>query len=134
MFYVVLQDLQPLDRAREALAPGYIVERELGRGGMAVVYLARVASTERRVAIKLLHPEAASSVGIERFLREIRFAGKLTHPNILPVLDSGTSGGIPFYTMPFVDGESLRALIDRERRLSLDRALAITGALADALH
>jgi serine/threonine protein kinase/tetratricopeptide (TPR) repeat protein len=130
----VLQDLQPLDRAREALAPGYVVERELGRGGMAVVYLARVASTDRHVAIKLLHPDAASSVGIERFLREIRFAGKLTHPNILPVLDSGASGGFPFYTMPFVDGESLRALLDREGRIPLDRALAITCALADALH
>jgi serine/threonine-protein kinase len=134
MFNGVFHDLRPLDRAREALAPGYVVERELGRGGMAVVYLARVGSTDRHVAIKLLHPDAASSVGVERFLREIRFAGKLTHPNILPVLDSGASAGLPFYTMPFVDGESLRALLERDGRVPLDRALAITSALADALH
>ena len=128
------QDNQPLDRAREALAPGYVVERELGRGGMAVVYLARVAATDRRVALKLLHPDAASSAGIERFLREIRFAGKLTHPNILPMLDSGASEGFPFYTMPFIDGESLRARLDRERSIPIDRAIAIVCKLADALH
>jgi eukaryotic-like serine/threonine-protein kinase len=123
----------PLARLAEALADRYHIERELGRGGMATVYLARDLKHDRQVAIKALHPELAAYLGAERFLREIKIAARLTHPHILPVHDSGEAGGTLFYVMPFVEGESLRSLLTRVKQLSLDQALRITREVADAL-
>jgi serine/threonine protein kinase len=91
---------------------------ELGRGGMATVYLARDLKHDRRVAIKVLHPELAQALGPERFLREIRIASRLQHAHILPLHDSGEAGGLLYYAMPFVDGESLRERLKRETQLS----------------
>jgi serine/threonine protein kinase len=95
----------------------YRIERELGRGGMATVFLATDTSVGRRVAIKVLHPELAAAVGADRFHREIHIASTLTHPHILPVYDSGEFDGKLFYVMPVVEGESLRDLITRQRQL-----------------
>jgi len=118
---------------RGALADRYTLEREIGRGGMATVYLAHDLRHERRVAIKVLHPELASVVTGERFLREIKLTAGLTHPHILPLHDSGEAGGFLYYVMPYVEGESLRARLARERRLPVDDALRITREVADAL-
>ena len=107
--------------------------RELGRGGMATVYLAHDQRHDRPVALKLLHGELASSLGPERFLREIRLTARLDHPHILPVLDSGESLGRLWYTMPFVEGETLRARLEREPQMPVDDALAIAREVADAL-
>jgi eukaryotic-like serine/threonine-protein kinase len=103
-----------LDLLRTALAERYAVERLIGEGGMATVYLANDIRHERRVAIKVLRPELAVSIGADRFLREIKLAAQLQHPNILPLYDSGEVAGFLYYVMPFVEGESLRALMDRE--------------------
>jgi len=116
-----------------AMASRYAFERELGRGGMAVVYLARDLKHGRQVAIKVLRPEVAAAVGPDRFLREIEIAAKLTHPHILPLHDSGEANGFLYYVMPFVAGESLRTKLKRERRLSLDEALDIACDVAGAL-
>jgi eukaryotic-like serine/threonine-protein kinase len=109
------------------------VERELGRGGMAVVYLARDLRHDRRVAIKVLRPELAVSLGPERFLREIRVAATLNHPHILPLHDSGEAGGYLYYVMPYVDGESLRSRLMREHQLPVDEAVRIARDVASAL-
>src|SRR5213593_189234 len=116
-----------------ALAGRYTLERELGRGGMATVYHARDLKHDRRVALKVLHPELASTLGSDRFQREIKLAARLQHPHILTVLDSGEAAGQLWYTMPFVEGESLRERLTRERQLPLDDALQITREVADAL-
>jgi serine/threonine protein kinase/Tfp pilus assembly protein PilF len=116
-----------------ALADRYAIERELGRGGMATVYLARDLKHGRAVAIKVLAPELAQSLGTERFLREIATTASLRHPNILPLYDSGDAGGLLFYVMPCVEGESLRDRLEREKQLAVDRALQITREVADAL-
>ena len=116
-----------------ALQDRYRLERELGRGGMATVYLAYDLKLDRRVALKVLRPELAAALGPERFLREIRTTAQLAHPHILPLLDSGNAGGTLFYTMPLVAGESLRARLLREKQLPLDDALQITREVADAL-
>jgi len=110
-----------------------VLERELGRGGMATVYLARDLRHDRQVALKVLHPELAQVLGPERFTREIRLAARLDHPHILPVYDSGETAGRLWFTMPFVDGESLRQRLVREPQLPLADALRITRAVADAL-
>src|SRR5438876_6741 len=110
-----------------------MVERELGHGGNAVVYLARDLRHPRQVAIKVLSPELAQSVQTERFLREIEIAAGLTHPNILPLYDSGEADGFLYYVMPYVEGASLRIRLIRERQLSLDEALQLAGEVADAL-
>ena len=102
-----------LERLKTALADRYTVERELGSGGMAVVYLARDLRHERPVAIKVLRPELSSLLGAERFLREIKIEARLQHPNILPLHDSGGSGSLLYYVMPYVEGESLRNRLDR---------------------
>jgi serine/threonine protein kinase len=115
------------------LAGRYTLERELGRGGMATVYLARDQRHQRRVAIKILRPEVAASLGSERFLREIQIAACLTHPHILPLHDSGESGDLLYYVMPFVEGESLRERLGRQGKLSLPEAIRITREVADAL-
>lgn len=123
-----------LDRLRAALSDRYAVERELGSGGMATVYLARDLKHERQVAVKVLHPQLAAVLGAERFLREIKVTARLNHPHILPLLDSGEAGEFLFYVMPFAQGESLRHRLDRERQLPVDDALTIAREVADALH
>ena len=112
-----------LDRLKAALADRYTIERELGRGGMAIVYLAEDRKHQRRVALKVLRPELAASIGAERFLREITTAAQLTHPNILPLFDSGEADGTMYYTMPYVEGESLRDRLNREKQLPIEDAL-----------
>src|SRR6266513_5405986 len=121
------------ERLRIALADRYALERELGRGGMAVVFLARDLRHDRPVAIKVLRHEIAAALGAERFLREIQIAAKLHHPHILPLYDSGAAGDLLYYVMPYVEGESLRQRLDRETQLPLEDALAITRQVAGAL-
>ncbi len=111
-----------VERLRVALAGRYAVERELGRGGMATVYLADDLKHGRKVALKLLRPELAATYGSERFNREIRIAAGLSHPHVLPVHDSGETEGLFFYGMPYVRGESLRQKLDRERTLPVEEA------------
>ncbi|MBV9879686.1 MAG: serine/threonine protein kinase, partial [Gemmatirosa sp.] len=115
------------------LADRYVVERELGSGGMATVYLAHDRKHDARVAVKVLHRELASHVSGDRFQREIQITAQLQHPHILPVLDSGTVDGLPFYTMPFVDGETLAQRLERERQLPVADAVRIARQVADAL-
>jgi serine/threonine-protein kinase len=117
----------------EALADRYRLERELGHGGMATVWLARDLRHERAVAIKLLRPQLGAVLGAERFLREIRLTANLQHPHILPLLDSGEAGGQFFYVMPYVEGESLRRRLQREGQLPLDEALRLAREVAEAL-
>ena len=116
-----------------ALGHRYRIQRELGTGGMASVYLAEEPRHSRQVALKVLRPHLALTLGTDRFLREIKVTAKLTHPHILPLFDSGEAGGFLFYTMPFVEGESLRSLMHREGQLSIMDALRITKEIADAL-
>ena len=108
-----------------ALADRYRIERELGRGGMATVYLAHDLRHDRPVALKLLHPDLAASLGNDRFQREIRLAARLQHPHILTVYDSGEAAGRLWFTMPYVEGESLRGRLARERQLPVEAALRI---------
>ena len=122
-----------LERLHEALASKYRVDRELGAGGMAVVFLAEDLRHHRQVALKVLRPELAAEIGPEQFLREIETVARLTHPHILPLLDSGAAGELLYYAMPFVEGESLRGKLSREKQLSLDDALQIAREVADAL-
>ena len=123
-----------LERIRAALAGRYEIERKLGEGGMAIVYLARDVRLDRTVAIKVLRGEIAVALGGDRFLREIKLASHLQHPNILAVWDSGDADGILYFVMPFITGESLRDRLDREKQLSLEEAIAITREVADALQ
>jgi eukaryotic-like serine/threonine-protein kinase len=116
-----------------ALSGRYTVERELGSGGMATVYLARDIRHERDVAIKVLRPELASTIAAERFLREIRLTAQLNHPHILPLLDSGDAEGLLYYVMPAVEGESLREKLDRETAIPVEASLRIAREVADAL-
>ena len=121
------------ERVRASLAGRYAIERELGRGGMATVYLARDLKHERLVALKVLRPELAASLGVDRFLREIQVTANLTHPNILPLLDSGRADDFLYYVTPYVEGESLRDRLNRDRQLPLDEALRLTTQVAGAL-
>ncbi|UCG89225.1 MAG: protein kinase [Gemmatimonadota bacterium] len=123
----------PLEQLKAALSERYAIERELGRGGMAVVYLAEDRKHDRPIALKVLRPELAASLGVDRFLREIQIVARLNHPNILPLYDSGAAEGLLYYVMPFVTGESLRARLNRERQLAIADALQITGEISDAL-
>ena len=120
-------------RTASALGDRYTIERELGRGGVATVYLATDHKHGRHVAVKVLDPEVGLSIGPERFLKEIEIASRLTHPNILPLYDSGAAGGLLFYVMPYVDGESLRERLDRAGQLSLEETVTIVRAAAAAL-
>jgi len=122
-----------IQRIRELLAPAYTVDRELGRGGMATVYLAQDAKHYRVVALKVLHPDLAANVGTERFLREIRVVARLNHPHILPLFDSGEAGGFLYYVMPHVDGESLRDRLEREQQLPVGEAVRHALGLSAAL-
>ena len=118
----------------DALADRYRIERELGAGGMATVYLAHDLKHDRKVALKVLKPELAAVIGAERFLAEIKTTANLQHPHILPLHDSGEVDGTVFYVMPFVEGESLRDRLNREKQLPVDDALRIATEVADALH
>ena len=128
-----------LQRITSALAGRYRVERLVGTGGMATVYLAEDERHKRHVAVKVLRPELAGSIGVERFEREIGIAARLNHPHILPLLDSGTieaEAGQPasaYYVMPFVEGESLRDRLTRDKRLGVDEAVRLAREVADAL-
>jgi serine/threonine-protein kinase len=122
-----------LARLRSALPERYTIERELGRGGMATVWLGEDRKFPRAVAVKLLHPELATILGVERFLREIQIAAGLNHPLLVPLFDSDEAGGLLYYTMPYVEGETLRARLRRERQLPIAEALRIAGDVAEAL-
>ncbi len=122
-----------IDSLRASLADRYRIERELGAGGMATVYLAQDLKHDRRVAIKVLRPELAAVIGAERFLVEIKTTANLQHPHILPLHDSGEVNGTVFYVMPFVEGESLRDRLDREKQLPVAEAVRIAGEVASAL-
>ena len=122
-----------LEQLRAALGDRYEVDRLVGEGGMATVYLATDLRHGRKVAIKTLRPELAASIGADRFLREIRVAANLQHPNVLGLYDSGEANGILFYVMPFIEGESLRARLNREQQLPLHDAVRITREAAEAL-
>jgi serine/threonine protein kinase/Tfp pilus assembly protein PilF len=122
-----------LEQLQEGLRGRYSIERELGAGGMAVVFLAQDERHGRSVALKVLRPELASEIGADRFLREIRIAAGLTHPHILPLHDSGKAESFLFYVMPNMEGQSLRERMDREQQLSLDEAIRITQEVASAL-
>ena len=122
-----------LDRARVALADRYPVERQLGEGGAAIVFLAEDRKHHRRVAVKVLRPEVASALGADRFLREIELAARLSHPHILTLIDSGVANGLFYYVMPYVESDSLRARLQREGRLPIEGAVEIARAIAGAL-
>ena len=123
-----------LSSLRASLADRYRIERELGRGGMATVFLAHDLKHDRPVALKVLHPELAHALGPERFLREIHVCARLQHPHIVVVYDSGEADGQLWFTMPYIDGETLRTRLLREKQLPLDDALRIAREVADALH
>src|SRR5687767_2211927 len=121
------------EQLNAALAGRYEIEREVGQGGMATVYLARDLKHNRHVALKVLSTELAAVMGRERFLSEIEVTANLHHPHLLPLFDSGDAGGLLFYVMPYVEGESLRKRLERERQLSLDDAIHIASAIGSAL-
>ena len=121
------------DALAPALADRYTLERELGRGGMATVFLAGDVKHRRKVAIKVLHPEIGAAIGPDRFLREIEIAASLQHPHILPLYDSGEAAGYLYYVMPFVEGESLRDRLNRERQLPQEDVIKITSEVSSAL-
>src|SRR5829696_867951 len=128
-----VMQVTPLDRIRNAFSEYYTIDRELGRGGMATVYLAQDAKHERLVALKVLHPDLAATLGPDRFLREIKLAARLNHPHILPLHDSGEASGFLYYVMPYVEGESLRERLDREHQLPIEEAVHHGRAIASAL-
>src|SRR5207249_4077202 len=120
-------------RLQVALAERYTINRELGRGGMATVYLAEDLKHRRLVALKVLSPDLGAALGKDRFLREIDIAARLSHPHILPLHDSGEADGLLYYVMPYVAGESLRDRLNREKQLPIEDAVTIAGAVANAL-
>jgi len=122
-----------LSRLAAALADRYQIERELGVGGMATVYLARDLRHDRKVALKVLKPELAAALGAERFVQEIKTTASLQHPHILPLFDSGAADGFLFYVMPYIQGETLRQKLERETQLGIDESVRITSDVADAL-
>src|SRR4026209_846068 len=121
------------ERLTSALADRYRIERELGQGGMATVYLAQDLRHDRKVALKVLKPELAAVLGGERFVVEIKTTAALQHQHILPLFDSGTADGFLYYVMPYVEGETLRSKLDRETQLGTTEAVRITSDVADAL-
>ena len=122
-----------IDQVRSALAQTYTIDRELGRGGMATVFLAQDMKHDRIVALKVLHPDLAASMGAERFLREIKLAARLNHPHILPLFDSGAANEFLYYVMPYVEGESLRERLERQSQLPVEEALHIARSMASGL-
>src|SRR5512135_1747482 len=123
-----------LSELRAALGDRYLLERELGQGGMSLVYLARDLRHDRAVALKVLRPELSAVVGADRFLQEIRVTANLQHAHILPLFDSGAVDGLLYYVMPYVEGESLRDRLTRERQLSIGEAVRLTSQVASALE
>ncbi|TFG47780.1 MAG: serine/threonine protein kinase [Gemmatimonadales bacterium] len=123
----------PRETLEAALGERYAIERELARGGMATIYLARDANRGEQVAVKLMDPKLARAVGVERFLREIEIVRSVTHPLIVPLYESGTAGELLYYVMPYIAGESLYQRLERDRRLSLEDALQIVHDVAAAL-
>src|SRR5262245_45420415 len=121
------------DKLNTSLAGRYVIEREIGAGGMATVFLARDIRHDRNVALKVLSPDLGAVLGVERFLAEIRVTANLQHPNLLPLFDSGEVEGLLFYVMPFVEGQSLRARLEHEKQLPVDEAVRIAVAVGDAL-
>jgi len=117
----------------ESISGTYRIDRELGRGGMATVYLAHDVRHNRRVALKVLHPELSTSIGPDRFLREIELAARLNHPHIVPLFDSGESGGHLYFVMPVVEGETLRDRLLRDGQIPLDESLQLVRGIAAAL-
>jgi serine/threonine-protein kinase len=122
-----------LERLRAALADRYAIESEIGRGGMAVVFLAEDLKHHRKVALKVLHPELTATLGAERFLSEIEIVASLQHPHILPLYDSGEADELLYYVMPYAEGESLRQRLDREKQLAVDESVRIAVEVADGL-
>ena len=125
--------IHALERLQNSLSDRYAVEREIGHGGMSVVLLARDLRHDRRVAIKVLRPELTATLAAERFLREIQIAASLQHPNIVPLYDSGNTEGLLFFVMPYVEGESLRDRLNREKQLPIEDVIQLTSELGDAL-
>jgi serine/threonine-protein kinase len=125
---------EQLERLTAALEGRYAIERKLGEGGMASVYLAKDVKHSRKVAVKVLRPELAAVIGAERFLAEITTTANLQHPHILPLFDSGDADGFLYYVMPFIDGETLGERLKREGQLGVDEAVRLTREIADALH
>src|SRR5215208_5908358 len=125
--------LDPIAPLRLALRGHYEIEREIGQGAFATVYLARDLKHERKVAVKVLNADPTSDTGELRFIREIRMLARLQHPNILPLHDSGHVEALLYYVMPYVSGETLRSRIDRERQLAIEDAVCIAQEAADAL-
>ena len=125
--------MSPSPRIAAALGDRYVIEREIGSGGMAVVYLAVDRKLEREVALKVLRPELGAVLGSERFLAEVKISARLDHPHILTLIDSGSADGLLYYVLPFVRGESLRTKLTREKQLGLEEALTITKQVASAL-
>ncbi len=123
-----------MERLNAALAGRYTIERELGEGGMATVYLADDLKHHRKVAVKVLKPDLAAVVGAERFLAEIRTTANLQHPNILPLFDSGEADRFLFYVMPYVEGNTLEDRLSREGQLPVSDAVSIATDMAEALH
>ncbi len=121
-------------RLSTALADRYKIERHLGEGGMATVYLAEDLKHKRKVALKVLKPDLAAVLGAERFVQEITTTANLQHPHILPLFDSGEADSFLYYVMPFIDGETLRDKLNRETQLGIEEAVKITTDVADALH
>jgi serine/threonine protein kinase len=121
------------DRLVSALADRYRIERELGHGGMATVYLAEDLKHDRKVALKVLRPELAAVLGAERFVVEIKTTAALQHPHILPLLDSGAAEGLLYYVTPYMTGETLRQRLERETQLGVEETVRITRTLAAAL-
>ncbi len=117
-----------IERLRASLADRYRIERELGQGGMATVYLAEDLKHDRQVALKVLKPELAAVLGADRFVQEIKTTAALQHPHILPLFDSGTADGFLYYVMPYIEGETLRTKLDRETQLGIEEAVRITTA------
>src|SRR3954453_2786888 len=116
-----------------SLAGRYAIDREIGRGGMATVYLARDLKHDRRVALKVLEPELGAVLGVERFLSEIRVTANLHHPNLLPLFDTGTAARVLFSVMPYVEGETLRVRLEREKQLPVSEVVRIATGIAGAL-
>ncbi len=123
----------PVTRLNTALEGRYVIERELGKGGMATVYLADDVKHGRKVALKVLKPELAAVLGAERIEQEIKTTANLQHPHILPLFDSGEADSFLYYVMPFIDGETLREKLNRETQLGIEEAVKITTEVADAL-
>src|SRR5262245_65144062 len=132
-FLAVSSPLSPIDHLAAAFAGRYRIEREVGAGGMATVYLSADLKHDRHVAIKVLKPELAAVLGAERFVVEIKTTASLQHPHILPLFDSGTADGLLFYVMPYIKGETIREKLNRETQFGVEEAVRIAREVADAL-